>query len=174
MTSKNFRTHFLDQAHRFMAGFATRKKGDAEFDAYCAKIRDEQLARQARLNDMFLYFDKIGLGTVFANDKGDRFALIVPDASAPGKFRYQQFAPFGWINHHTCDSLDEVIFECYEAGMRLPAPQDTLDTMAKTHEWAKGTEKLFLITQVNQGKLDWKTANELSDKLDEKYAALAA
>ena len=174
MTSKNFRTRFLDHANNFMTGFATRRKGDPEFDAYCAEIRDEQLARQARLDAKFLHFDETGLGTVFGNEKGDRFALIVPDASVPGKFRYQQFATFGWINHHTCDTLDEVVFECYEAGMRLPAPQDTLDTMAKTLEWAKGTEKLFLITQVNQGKLDWKTANELSDKLDEKYAAMAA
>lgn len=174
MTAKNFRTTFKDQAARFMEGFATRREGDDAFDAYCIGIRDEQLARQANLDAMFQHLDKTGLGCLFTSEKGDRFALVLPDASVPGKFRYQQFASFGWINHHTCETLDEVIFESYEAGMRMPAPQDTLDKMASTLEWAKGTERLDLITQVNQGKLDWKTANELCDKLDEKYAAMAA
>jgi hypothetical protein len=157
-----------------MEGFATKRKGDDHFDAYCIEIRDEQLARQGNLDIMYQHFDKTGLGCTFANEKGDRFALILPDASVPGKFRYQQFASFGWINHWTCDTLDEVVFETYEAGMRLPAPQDTLDKMASTLQWAKGIEQLELITKVNRGELTWEASLALSEKLDEKYAAMAA
>lgn len=174
MTAKNFRTTFKDQAGRFMEGFATKRKNDPEFDAYCIGIRDEQLARQAKLDIMYEHFDKTGLGCTFASEKGDRFALILPDASVPGKFRYQQFASFGWINHYTCDTLDEVVFEAYEAGMRVPAPQETLDKMASTLEWAKGTERLELITKVNRGQLTWEASLVLSDELDAKYAAMAA
>lgn len=173
MADKNFRTAFKDQATRFMEGFAT-KRDDPEFEAYCIGIRDETLARQAKLDIMFKHFDETGLGCTFSSAKGDRFAVILPDASVPGKFRYQQFAMFGWINHHTCSTLDEVVFEAYEAGMHLPAPQDTLDKMASTLEWAKGTERLELITKVNRGQLTWEASLVLSDELDKKYAAKAA
>ncbi len=174
--TNNFRTRFKDQAEHFMANFATlaRHEGDGEFAQYCLDTRDEILERQKKLDLMFAHFDQFGIGCIFASAQNDRWSLILPDASVPGKFRYQQFASYGWVSHYTCETLDEVIFESYEAGMYVPAPADTLNRLSATREWAEGIERLDIITRHNRREIDWKSACELMDQVREKYASMEA
>lgn len=176
MSAKDFRNTFKLQAESFMENFGKNQdhKDDEHFIKYCLDMKAEILGRQSQLDLMFAHFDDVGMGVTFANDKNDRFAFILPDASCPGKFRYQDFAAFGWLSHFTCETLDEVIYEAFNAGYRTPAAADTLDRLSATLVWARGQERCAIIQLLNTGKLSSAEAYRLSDELDAKYVALEA
>lgn len=174
--TKNFRKIFAEQAIHFAECFGKSSKhaDEPDFKNYVQETVDEINENQKKLDVMFAHFDEHGFGCIFGSAKADRWALILPDASEPGKFRYQQFATFGWVSHYTCDTVDEVLYESFTSGMYVPAPADTLDRLSATREWAQGIEQLDIITRHNRREIDWKTACELMDKLKEKYASMEA
>ncbi len=175
MKPDSFRTAYAERADAFQKGFGHKaeSRSDALFTKYCDEITERLSVEQACLDQMFAHFDEVGFGAIFSSERNKQWALILPDASQPGKFRYQLFGIHGWISHYTCNTIDEVIFEACEAGCCIPAPASTLDDLATTKDWLWGTERLDVITRLNRGFITSKEAHECFIALEEKYSAAA-
>lgn len=65
-------------------------------------------------------------------------ALIVPDASEKGRWRYSEYDPAGFASHSTFDSAHEAAAAAGAYGYTEPAP-GSLDRLSQTEEWERGT-----------------------------------
>lgn len=167
---KNFRTYFAGQIEVLgeFLGVEPNKQGDLEASSH-SLIRESQ-ARQEKLQILYAELDVYGVGMIVANESGDSFALISPDASEPGRFRYSGFRAQGWMTHYTVDTLDEVVLEAFKAGYTRVAARDTLDKMAVTTEWKKGSERLVHMQAHQNGHLSWNEMLAEFEKIEIKYA----
>ncbi|WGK63423.1 hypothetical protein QAO71_17935 (plasmid) [Halopseudomonas sp. SMJS2] len=172
-----FRTAYAERADAFQEGFASKAaaKADVDFVEYCDEIITRLREKQACLDQMFKHFEEVGFGAIFGNESNThkQWVLILPDASHPGKFRYQMFGIHGWNSHFTCNTPEEVIFEACEAGCCIPAETSILDTLATTKDWQWGMERLDVITRMNNGQLSHEAAHERFMSLEAKYRAAA-
>lgn len=167
---KDFRNYFADQilvTSEFL-GLDLNKKEDLDAPSY-SLIREIQ-ARQDKLQVLYAELDEVGVGMIMANESGDSFALVSPDASEPGRFRYSGFRAVGWMTHYTVDSLDEVVLEAFKAGYTRVAARDTLDKMSVTTEWKKGSERLIHMQAHQSGALSWNEMLAEFEKIEIKYA----
>ncbi|MHC5195208.1 hypothetical protein ACYSUW_15735 [Pseudomonas frederiksbergensis] len=167
---KDFRNYFADQllvTSEFL-GLDLNKKEDLDAPSH-SLIREIQ-ARQDKLQDLYAELDEVGVGMIMANESGDSFALVSPDASEPGRFRYSGFREVGWMTHYTVDSLDEVVLEAFKAGYTRVAARDTLDKMSVTTEWKKGSERLIHMQAHQSGHLSWNEMLAEFEKIEIKYA----
>lgn len=109
---------------------------------------------QEELNRIFEYFDIHGFGMTLADKSlAGKWAVILPDASAPGMYRYQIFSASGFLSHHTFATVDQAIFDAYNCGFRHLAPMDTLDKLSDKPEWNKGMAVAAVIHDINSGRL---------------------
>lgn len=169
MKPTNFRTAYAERADAFQEGFAS-KKLDVDFTKYCDEILTGLRNEQTSLDQMFSHFDEVGLGAVYAHKMNKQWALILPDASHPGKYRYQLFGIHGWISHFTCETIEEVIYEACEVGCFIPTDASILDSLAATKDWQWGMERLDVITR----QLSHEAAHACFMSLEAKYSRTAA
>ncbi|MGE8065204.1 hypothetical protein [Pseudomonas sp. NPDC089569] len=167
---KNFRNYFADQVlvtSEFL-GLDLNNKEDVDSPRF-SLIREIQV-RQEKLQALYAELDEVGVGMIVANESGDSFALILPDASEPGRFRYSGFRAIGWMTHYTVDTLDEAVLEAFKAGYTRVAARDTLDKMSATTEWKKGCERLAHIQAHQNGHLTWTEMLSEFQTIELKYA----
>jgi hypothetical protein len=167
---ENFRDYFADQivTLREFLGEKTNETGDVNASSH-SLIRESQ-ARHDKLQVLYAELDKVGAGMIVVNESGDSWALILPDASEPGRFRYSGFRAIGWTTHYTCDTFDEVILEAFQAGYTRVAASDTLDKLSVTTEWIKGCERLAAIQAHQGGELSWIEMLAKFNEIEAKYA----
>src|SRR5690606_25265134 len=118
--------------------------------------------------------DEIGVGMIVATESGDSWALVLPDASHPGSYRYSAFRSIGWICHQTYPTLDEVVYRAFEAGYRVVAPRDTLEKLSRTAEWLKGCARLEFIEKMNAGEISFTQMLAEFEKIEASYEVQAA
>lgn len=133
----------------------------------------EAQAFQKEISAIYAEFDQSGFGLTLANAVGDSWAIVLPDASAPGQFRYQTFKSCGWTGHFTCQTADVAILEAFQSGYRCLGSRATLDQLASKPAWAKGMEQCELIRQHNVGSIDFAAFNESMRDLSLKYGQAA-
>lgn len=131
---------------------------------YQRLIKSAQKKNAAYQRVMFAFLET-GVGLTLAR-KG-QWALILPDASEPGRYRYQLFDESGFIGHVVRDSGEETVKEAFIEGFREVAEGDVLATLSKTDKWKVGTLRNDLISQVNRGQITHEEANR-------RYLSLAA
>lgn len=134
----------------------------------------EMQARNGKLQKLYAELDEIGVGMTLATESGDSWALVLPDASHPGCYRYSAFRSIGWTCHQTYQTLDEVVYRAFEAGYRVVAPRDTLEQLSKTAEWLKGCERLVFIEKMNAGEISYTQMLAEFAKIEASYAMSAA
>jgi hypothetical protein len=83
-----------------------------------------------------------------------RFACVLPDASAPGKYRVQYFDKNGFSSHDTVGPLDRAVEQMATEGFRLEA-RGVLHQMSQTKTWSIGCAVTALMQKVNAGVLKW-------------------
>jgi hypothetical protein len=167
---KDFRNHFARQVEAISEFFGIEPNDDEELKASVrTEIRESQ-ARHEKLQALYAELDEVGVGMIVANESGDLYALILPDASEPGRFRYSGFKAIGWDTHFTANTLDEVVLEAFKAGYTCVAARDTLDKMSATTEWIKGCERLAQIQAHQNGKLSWNEMLNEFEKIEATYA----
>lgn len=171
----DIRSYYLDVLETYRSFFV---EGD---DKSCGKFSNsvQELIREAelrheQLTSLYTALDEHGVGMIVSNASGDAWALILPDASEPGRFRYQDFRVNGWISHYSCNSLDEVVLEAFKSGYRHEAPKDTLDKLSATDDWKKGCEKLGVHDSHNRGQLTFTELLVQFEEIEARYAAKAA
>lgn len=119
-----------------------------------------------RMNGVLEHFERGNLE--FKDPRtADRHAVVIPDASEPGRWRFSQYDTRGFGGHRTFDSPHEAAGAAAAEGYTEPAP-GSLDRMAATDAWAEGTRHARIGQLSNElgftGKYDARRA------LDDHYA----
>lgn len=123
-------------------------------------IKDSLERSHRQLQAAFDHFEQEGLGATFTD--GRQYGVILPDPQ--GGARYQLFDRDGFISHGTRSTPEECVFAlAHDYRLWQPAPRSTLDALASTAEWARGSYRIDLIRQVNDGQLSMEEANRLAN-----------
>ncbi|MBM5458877.1 hypothetical protein H8F21_15025 [Pseudomonas sp. P66] len=142
MNVNGFRNYFSDQIESTRELFhpgQLNKRTPCKLEK--TLVREIEV-RHEKLQAVYAELDELGPGMIMQNGSGDSWALILPDASEPGRFRYSVFRNIGWMSHFTTDTIDEAVLEAFKSGFTQVAPRDTLDKLSATLEWKKGCERL--------------------------------
>jgi len=105
------------------------------------------------------------MGVQLQNGAGNQFAVFLPDASEPGRFRVSYFDDRGFYGHTTRDTYKAALDEAWTDGFRSEA-KGKLEELASTEAFAKGNELASLIAQVNRGDLTHAQYLEKARKLE--------
>ncbi|WP_304526767.1 hypothetical protein [Halomonas sp. I5-271120] len=81
-----------------------------------------------------------------------QYALILPDASEPGRYRAQLFDAKGFFGHFTRDEPMEVLEALVGEGY-VSLATGRLSELSQTSEWMRGTRITNLIAELNQGRI---------------------
>ncbi len=128
----------------------------------------------AKLEAAFAAHAKTGDGTELSQADGKRHAILLPDASNPGKYRYQMFDDRGFSGHSTHDTPEEAVADAAKAGYHVHSP-GILDKLAGAEEWSHGMAINAIMQAHNSGQIDWRTATDRMNALhDEREAKKAA
>lgn len=174
--STNHRLRYREQAESVRLLLGDGQPLDADQSGLTANVREmvrESLSRHEALTAVFTELDRVGVGLTVKHWSGNQWAIFLPDASSPGKFRYQVFMANGWVSHFTFQTLDEAVSDAFDSGFRTVAPPETLDQVASTVEWKKGCDRLELITQHNRGEISYSEMLDQFQQVDAKYASAA-
>ncbi len=94
--STNHRTRMRDQAESVRLLLGDGQPLDADQSGLSANVREmvrESLSRHEALTAVFSELDRVGVGLTVKHWSGNQWAIFLPDASSPGKFRYQVLWP---------------------------------------------------------------------------------
>ena len=93
-------------------------------------------------------------GVELSNESGTQFAVFLPDASEPGRYRYSCFDKCGFFSHATFDTYAEALDSAWLVGFRVQV-DNRLQSLCVTEEWSAGSRKTAAIQAVNLGKLTY-------------------
>lgn len=99
----------------------------------------------------------VGIEAREAREGSHRHALLLPDASHPGKFRYQSYDRRGFYSHSTHDTPEEALEEMVKNGVTIPA-HGAIDEMAQTRTWQRGMRAAADIQAHSSGKREYRYA----------------
>jgi len=114
--------------------------------------------------------DLIGLTLKHPTD--ERWGMILPDASSPGRYRWQGFRADGFTGHCTFDSAELCLGDMIDSNLEVPDP-GALDRLAATSTWKRGSEILSLVHACNAGLISWDEANAQAEVIKQKYQEAA-
>lgn len=129
------------------------------------------LEKHERLMRLAHFFKQVGDGLELKHPQYDWWAILLPDASEPGRYRYQEFDRNGFTSHSTYDSPGEAIKDLASREFVLPA-LGTLEALSTTRQWARGQEILALVQAVNWGQLPWEEAHVKRQEINARYGDL--
>lgn len=98
-----------------------------------------------------------GDGTELSDKEGRRHIVLLPDASNPGKYRYQTFDSQGFSSHSTHDTPEKAVADAASQGYTVSNP-GILDKLAGTDEWAHGMAINAIMQAHNSGQMPWAEA----------------
>jgi hypothetical protein len=133
------------------------QESDADNRAVFAEFRDEAATLADQFQRIFYAYQDQGIGLTLKSESN--FCVVLPDATEPGRFRYQTFDVTGFIGHVTRNTVEEVLLDAVRSGFREIDTSDILDKFSKTREWAKGSAVNDLVRKVNCGDLTYDEAN---------------
>ena len=130
---------------------------------------------QAKLFLLEYLVGQLDVGLTLKHCRRDAWGIILPDASQPGRYRWQAFQRDGFTGHATFDSMEECLGDMVDDGYGAPDP-GVLDRLASTIEWRRGMEVVGLIQSCNAGLLSFEDAMRQREEIYARYqaAALAA
>ena len=155
------------------AELADEARTGARSDGFLLHCIELHQAAHDKLAAAFRVFDFVGLGAELANTDGRRFCVLLPDASAPGSYRWQGFDARGFFTHSTHPNAWLAVADAADQGYTVAAP-GILDRLASTPEWAHGMAVSEVIQARNSGLLPWREAHDRLATLYAKHAALAS
>lgn len=137
----------------------------------CRILRDEAARLNAQFQRIAYAYLSEGPGLTLKSEYGH--CVVLPDATEPGRFRYQCFNQTGFTGHTTRDTVEQVLLEAFRDGYRNIEFDDVLSKFCATKEWEKGSLLNDLVRQINCGDLTHKEADQLYEeglaKIDERH-----
>lgn len=112
------------------------------------------------------------IGLTLKHPTDERWGMILPDASSPGRFRWQGFRADGFTGHCTFDSPELCLGDMIDSNLEVPDP-GALDRLAATSKWRRGSEILGLVHACNAGLISWDDANAQAEVIKQKYQEVA-
>ncbi len=100
------------------------------------------------------------LGIEFKSKSGDRYTMLTPDASEPGRFRASYFDKQGFSSHNVYDTISQAVEEMVRDGY-FAESKGILSQLQESPEFEIGNRVSALIGQFNMGKL---THQEFTDQ----------
>lgn len=73
-------------------------------------------------------------GMTLSNEDRSQWALLIRDASHPGKYRYQLFDASGFCSHFTSDTLEDALKDAFKSGYRW-IDKTALDRVFGAVQW---------------------------------------
>src|SRR5690606_19766093 len=109
---------------------------NAETDPGMIKMADELIRELQILNAEFqkVMFAYLVRGVGLTLKAKFAWAVLLPDATHPGKFRYQSFNETGFTGHSTADTAEEVVLEMFKDGYR-EVDDDVLERLSVSETW---------------------------------------
>ena len=129
----------------------------------CATLAREARDLDDQLQTIATVFHSVGFGLQLKSSSG-LYCVILPDASEPGRIRYQTFNETGFIGHSTFDTVDDVLVDAFRCGFRTVAAGDPLSEVSQLASFKRGNLVNDLVAQVNRGELSMNDANELYEQ----------
>ncbi len=108
-------------------------------------------------------------GIEFKQEKAEKFAFVLPDASRLGNWRVSFFDASGFSYHSVFSTAALAAEEMVLMGFTENA-QGSLDRLAETKKWALGTAIGDLMMQHNAGKISYVEFCRMATALNDKYA----
>jgi hypothetical protein len=96
-------------------------------------------ASRKRLRGFISTFCSVGAGLELSNNSRSLFCVVLPDASAPGAYRYQVFGQAGLYDINQCNSLGEALVCAVEEGFTDYDP-GVMAALFGNQEWRKGMQ----------------------------------
>jgi len=111
-----------------------KKKTKDEFKAHVAELREKKETEIQTLKD-----SNAGniVGIEAQSTDGKRFAVVLPDASEPGKFRVQNYDKSSFSGHQVYNSEQEALDALWVDGYRTSA-QGAMNKLEGTPAWKQG------------------------------------
>jgi len=125
---------------------AKKKKTREEFQAHVQELRD---TRQAGIQALRDANDGNTIGIEAASKDGERFAVVLKDASEPGKFRVQNYDKSSFSGHQVYGTELEALDALWSDGYRTSA-QGAMDKLVGTPAWEQGVEIAAQIQTQNE------------------------
>ena len=115
-------------------------------------------------------YRETGDGTTMKIPGEDRWAMLLPDATTQGKYRFQEFDRRGFSSHSVFDTPEEAAIEMGERGY-TERDADKLDELGMTPEWDDGMFASSVIQAMNSGQITWQEGNaKFKEREDSKVA----
>ncbi|AJF08162.1 hypothetical protein [Geoalkalibacter subterraneus] len=83
-----------------------------------------------------------------------RFAVVLPDAAVPGKFRVQFFDKNGFSSHDTIGPVEKAAEEMVRQGYRVLS-EGEMDRLSQTRDWQIGNATATLLQKLNAGQMSY-------------------
>lgn len=144
--------------------------GTAEFMQHLLSTHREG---HEALEAAFGHFDRHGDGLELSHKDGRRHVIFLPDASNPGKYRYQMFDARGMMSHSTHDSPEEAVADAASSGYTVHNP-GVLDKLAGTEEWEEGMAINALIQAHGSGQFGYPEFVKRVKAVQEEFKARRA
>lgn len=175
---KPAKPHPLERSRATMAEYqkdhddavASGDTGTAEFMQHLLGTHREG---HEALEAAFGHFDKHGDGLELSHKDGRRHVIFLPDASNPGKYRYQMFDARGMMSHSTHDSPEEAVADAASSGYTVHNP-GVLDKLASTEEWEEGMAINALIQAHGSGQFGYPEFVKRVKAVQEEFKARRA
>ena len=147
--------------------------GDEDQAQFMSMLVESAEDNVEQLRGACTYACQAGYGATLRSKDGRRWATIFPDASHPGKSRYQAFDVNGWICHHTSASIEDAIYEAADDGFVIPDP-DAPSRIFSLESFTTGNQVASVLAQLNAGQIDHEQADRLVAEIRGTSTAEAA
>ena len=155
----------LDSQIDFWLDEAAASKDDYPYLALCHNEAERIGIRKQAFERVVGLFHQHGIGLELAHKDHPSWAVILPDASSVGKYRYQAFSKDGFYAHVSRDTVVEILLEAVSDGFTEP-DNGALERLAGTSQWRKGLRVTDLLTAVNAGRMTHEQAEKEYEALE--------
>jgi len=129
---------FLEQRLFWEMELMNAFPGDCYVDLCKAEIAQLKCKQEA-LTRVYQHFCSVGAGLELRNKSRSLSSVVLPDASAPGAYRYQVFGQAGFYDINQCNSLGEALVCAVEEGFTDYDP-GAMAALFGNEEWRKGMQ----------------------------------
>ena len=155
----------LRQSH---ADWELIKTKGGELAHYAEEMIEVISAKLLLLEFLLDQFKNHGLGMTLKHSKRDAWGIVLPDASEPGRFRWQAFQRDGFTGHSTHETPELCIGEMLDDGYVL-LDMGVLDRLAATVEWQRGMEIVAVIQACNAGQMTFEEGTRKHEEILLRY-----
>ena len=132
----------------------------AKFRAHIDELKAKREASYKERDRVAAEYGETVQGLELRHQSRDDWVVLMPDPSAPGKWRHQSYDADGIKGHAEFDTAEAALRDVWNAGYRVK-DQGAMDRLAGTDRWKRGMEIAY---ERQHGKEDaFVPTHELSD-----------